>query len=95
MNQHLELVALRLFSQRWLSDCFLHGRCEFANALSCGRSSLTTMCVLFCRIPEGQSDGPISSGRLRSLEEQLSRAKHKIHSFQRLSGDGKREDHQD
>ncbi len=41
MNQHLELVALRLFSQRWLSDCFLHGRCEFANALSCGRSSLT------------------------------------------------------
>uniref|UniRef100_A0A8C2CBV7 Alpha-(1,6)-fucosyltransferase n=1 Tax=Cyprinus carpio TaxID=7962 RepID=A0A8C2CBV7_CYPCA len=39
------------------------------------------------RIPEGQSDGPISSGRLRSLEEQLSRAKQKIHSFQRLSGD--------
>ncbi|KTG36847.1 hypothetical protein cypCar_00006687, partial [Cyprinus carpio] len=38
-------------------------------------------------IPEGQSDGPISSGRLRSLEEQLSRAKQKIHSFQRLSGD--------
>ncbi|XP_016317189.1 alpha-(1,6)-fucosyltransferase-like [Sinocyclocheilus anshuiensis] len=39
------------------------------------------------RIPEGQSDGPVSSGRLRSLEEQLSRAKQKIHSFQRLSGD--------
>ncbi|XP_073789892.1 alpha-(1,6)-fucosyltransferase isoform X4 [Danio rerio] len=40
------------------------------------------------RIPEGQSDGPISSGRLRSLEEQLSRAKQKIQSFQRLSGEG-------
>lgn len=39
------------------------------------------------RMPEGQSDGPISSGRLRSLEEQLSRAKQKIHSFQRLSGE--------
>ncbi|XP_067274322.1 alpha-(1,6)-fucosyltransferase isoform X1 [Pseudorasbora parva] len=39
------------------------------------------------RIPEGQSDGPVSSGRLRSLEEQLSRAKQKIHSFQRLSGE--------
>ncbi|KAK7151253.1 hypothetical protein R3I93_012251 [Phoxinus phoxinus] len=41
------------------------------------------------RMPEGQSDGPISSGRLRSLEDQLSRAKQKIHSFQRLSGEGK------
>ncbi|XP_057209705.1 alpha-(1,6)-fucosyltransferase isoform X2 [Triplophysa rosa] len=39
------------------------------------------------RIPEGQSDGPVSSGRLRSLEEQLSRAKQKIHGFQRLSGE--------
>ncbi|XP_051510281.1 alpha-(1,6)-fucosyltransferase-like isoform X1 [Myxocyprinus asiaticus] len=39
------------------------------------------------RIPEGQSDGPISSGRLRSLEEQLSRAIQKIHSFQRLSAE--------
>ncbi|XP_051951263.1 alpha-(1,6)-fucosyltransferase-like [Xyrauchen texanus] len=39
------------------------------------------------QIPEGQSDGPISSGRLRSLEEQLSRAKLKIHSFQRLSAE--------
>ncbi|XP_051954497.1 alpha-(1,6)-fucosyltransferase [Xyrauchen texanus] len=39
------------------------------------------------RIPEGHSDGPISSGRLRSLEEQLSRAIQKIHSFQRLSAE--------
>ncbi|KAA0708229.1 Alpha-(1,6)-fucosyltransferase [Triplophysa tibetana] len=39
------------------------------------------------RIPEGQSDGSVSSGRLRSLEEQLSRAKQQIHGFQRLSGE--------
>ncbi|KAL7871428.1 hypothetical protein SRHO_G00064110 [Serrasalmus rhombeus] len=39
------------------------------------------------RIPEGQSDRPVSAGRLRSLEEQLSRAKQKIHNYQRLFGD--------
>lgn len=43
------------------------------------------------RIPEGQADaGSLAAGRLRSLEDQLSRAKQKIHSFQKLTGDGRR-----
>ena len=43
------------------------------------------------RIPEGQADtGSLAAvGRLRSLEDQLTRAKQKIHSFQKLTGDGK------
>lgn len=42
------------------------------------------------RIPEGQADaGSLAAGRLRSLEDQLSRAKQKIHSFQKLTGDGR------
>ncbi|KAF3850053.1 hypothetical protein F7725_019772 [Dissostichus mawsoni] len=42
------------------------------------------------RIPEGQADtGSLAAvGRLRSLEDQLTRAKQKIHSFQKLTGDG-------
>lgn len=41
------------------------------------------------RIPEGQVDaGSLAAGRLRSLEDQLTRAKQKIHSFQKLTGDG-------
>ncbi|MED6257972.1 hypothetical protein ATANTOWER_001237, partial [Ataeniobius toweri] len=40
------------------------------------------------RIPEGQSEaGSLAAGRLRSLEDQLTRAKQKIHSFQKLTGD--------
>ena len=50
---------------------------------------LTSCPPLVPRIPEGQVDvGPMAVGRLRSLEEQLTRAKQKIHSFQRLTGDG-------
>lgn len=42
------------------------------------------------RIPEGQGEaGSLAAGRLRSLEDQLTRAKQKIHSFQKLSGDGR------
>lgn len=42
------------------------------------------------RIPEGQAEaGSLAAGKLRSLEDQLSRAKQKIHSFQKLSGDGR------
>ncbi|XP_019723499.1 alpha-(1,6)-fucosyltransferase [Hippocampus comes] len=42
------------------------------------------------RIPEGQADvGSLAAGRLRSLEDQLTRAKQKIHTFQKLTGDGK------
>lgn len=42
------------------------------------------------RIPEGQAEaGSLAVGRLRSLEDQLTRAKQKIHSFQKLTGDGK------
>uniref|UniRef100_A0AAR2JKC5 Alpha-(1,6)-fucosyltransferase n=1 Tax=Pygocentrus nattereri TaxID=42514 RepID=A0AAR2JKC5_PYGNA len=41
----------------------------------------------FFNQPPGQSDRPVSAGRLRSLEEQLSRAKQKIHNYQRLFGD--------
>ncbi|XP_053301872.1 alpha-(1,6)-fucosyltransferase [Pleuronectes platessa] len=41
------------------------------------------------RIPEGQAEaGSLAAGRLRSLEDQLTRAKEKIHSFQKLTGDG-------
>ncbi|CAJ1077102.1 alpha-(1%2C6)-fucosyltransferase [Xyrichtys novacula] len=41
------------------------------------------------RIPEGQAEaGSLAAGRLRSLEDQLTRAKQKIHSFQKLTGDG-------
>uniref|UniRef100_A0A4W6EKY4 Alpha-(1,6)-fucosyltransferase n=1 Tax=Lates calcarifer TaxID=8187 RepID=A0A4W6EKY4_LATCA len=41
------------------------------------------------RIPEGQAEaGSLAVGRLRSLEDQLTRAKQKIHSFQKLTGDG-------
>ncbi|KAL0967593.1 hypothetical protein UPYG_G00254210 [Umbra pygmaea] len=42
------------------------------------------------RIPEGQLEagGALAVGRLRSLEDQLTRAKQKIYSFQRLTGDG-------
>uniref|UniRef100_H3D3V5 Alpha-(1,6)-fucosyltransferase n=1 Tax=Tetraodon nigroviridis TaxID=99883 RepID=H3D3V5_TETNG len=41
------------------------------------------------RIPEGQGEaGSLAAGRLRSLEDQLTRAKQKIHSFQKLTGDG-------
>ncbi len=44
----------------------------------------------FLRIPEGQAEaGSLAAGRLRSLEDQLTRAKQKIHSFQKLTGDGK------
>ncbi|MEQ2310053.1 Alpha-(1,6)-fucosyltransferase [Ameca splendens] len=40
------------------------------------------------RIPEGQAEaGSLAAGRLRSLEDQLTRAKQKIHSFQKLTGD--------
>ncbi|XP_030628606.1 alpha-(1,6)-fucosyltransferase [Chanos chanos] len=39
------------------------------------------------RIPEDQSEGALAAGRLRSLEEQLSKAKQKIQNYQRLSGD--------
>lgn len=47
-------------------------------------------CVLLPRIPEGQAEvGSLAAGRLRSLEDQLTRAKQKIHSFQKLTGDGK------
>ena len=43
------------------------------------------------RIPEGQAEaGSLAAGRLRSLEDQLTIAKQKIHSFQKLTGDGKR-----
>uniref|UniRef100_A0A3Q3X5C2 Alpha-(1,6)-fucosyltransferase n=1 Tax=Mola mola TaxID=94237 RepID=A0A3Q3X5C2_MOLML len=45
------------------------------------------------RIPEGQAEaGSLAAGRLRSLEEELTRAKQKIHSFQKLTGDGKHEE---
>uniref|UniRef100_A0A3B5AJZ9 Alpha-(1,6)-fucosyltransferase n=1 Tax=Stegastes partitus TaxID=144197 RepID=A0A3B5AJZ9_9TELE len=41
------------------------------------------------RIPEGQAEaGSLAAGRLRSLEDQLTKAKQKIHSFQKLTGDG-------
>ncbi|XP_013870941.1 alpha-(1,6)-fucosyltransferase [Austrofundulus limnaeus] len=41
------------------------------------------------RIPEGQAEaGSLAAGRLRSLEDQLTRAKQQIHSFQKLTGDG-------
>lgn len=47
-------------------------------------------CVFLPRIPEGQAEaGSLAAGRLRSLEDQLTRAKQKIHSFQKLTGDGK------
>ncbi|MEQ2165403.1 hypothetical protein GOODEAATRI_016497 [Goodea atripinnis] len=40
------------------------------------------------QIPEGQAEaGSLAAGRLRSLEDQLTRAKQKIHSFQKLTGD--------
>lgn len=46
--------------------------------------------VFLPRIPEGQAEaGSLAAGRLRSLEDQLTRAKQKIHSFQKLTGDGK------
>ncbi|XP_023662503.1 alpha-(1,6)-fucosyltransferase isoform X1 [Paramormyrops kingsleyae] len=42
------------------------------------------------RIPEGQAEtGPMAVSRLRTLEEQLIRAKEKISNFQRVSTDGK------
>uniref|UniRef100_A0A3Q2CB70 Fucosyltransferase 8b (alpha (1,6) fucosyltransferase) n=1 Tax=Cyprinodon variegatus TaxID=28743 RepID=A0A3Q2CB70_CYPVA len=65
--------------------------------------SLTYFCAIFLllvnqsiqclfmpsRIPEGQAEaGSLAAGRLRSLEDQLTRAKQKIHSFQKLTGDG-------
>ncbi|KAJ8009298.1 hypothetical protein DPEC_G00087440 [Dallia pectoralis] len=42
------------------------------------------------RIPEGQVEegGALAVERLRSLEDQLTRARQKIHGFQRLTGDG-------
>eukprot|EP00064_Thunnus_orientalis_P019198 superscaffoldBa00004695_g19313 len=41
------------------------------------------------KIPEGQAEaGSLAAGKLRSLEDQLTRAKQKIHSFQKLTGDG-------
>ncbi|XP_034383782.1 alpha-(1,6)-fucosyltransferase [Cyclopterus lumpus] len=41
------------------------------------------------RIPEGQAEaGSLAAGRLHSLEDQLTRAKQKINSFQKLTGDG-------
>uniref|UniRef100_A0A4W5S128 Alpha-(1,6)-fucosyltransferase n=1 Tax=Hucho hucho TaxID=62062 RepID=A0A4W5S128_9TELE len=42
------------------------------------------------RLPEGQSDGGpvVSAGRLRTLEEQLIRAKEQINSYRSLPGDG-------
>lgn len=44
------------------------------------------------RIPDGQAEaGSLAAGRLRSLEDQLTRAKQKIHSFQKLTGDGKQD----
>lgn len=47
------------------------------------------MSLFSARIPEGQAEaGSIAAGRLRSLEDQLTRAKQKIHSFQKLTGDG-------
>ncbi|XP_031437164.1 alpha-(1,6)-fucosyltransferase isoform X1 [Clupea harengus] len=40
------------------------------------------------RIPEGHSErGPVAAEKLHSLEEQLIRAKEKIHSYQQRSGD--------
>lgn len=43
------------------------------------------------RIPDGQAEaGSLAAGRLRSLEDQLTRAKQKISSFQKLTGDGKK-----
>lgn len=42
------------------------------------------------RIPEGQAEaGPMAASRLRTLEDQLIRAKEKITNFQRVSTDGK------
>lgn len=54
------------------------------------------LCLSLCpssssshRIPEGQVEaGSLAAGRLRSLEDQLTRAKQKIHSFQKLTVDG-------
>ncbi|XP_041814482.1 alpha-(1,6)-fucosyltransferase [Chelmon rostratus] len=41
------------------------------------------------RIPEGQAEaGSLAAGRLRSLEDQLTRATKKIQSLQKLTGDG-------
>ncbi|KAM7367726.1 hypothetical protein PAMP_014006 [Pampus punctatissimus] len=41
------------------------------------------------RIPDGQAEaGSLAAGKLRSLEDQLTRAKQKIYSFQKLTGDG-------
>lgn len=55
-------------------------------------SPITSSPCLFLppRIPEGQAEaGSLAAGRLRSLEDQLTIAKQKIHSFQKLTGDGK------
>lgn len=51
---------------------------------------LSLTLISCCRIPEGKVEegGALAVGRLRSLEDQLTRAKQKIHSFQRLTGDG-------
>lgn len=53
-------------------------------------SPITLFVSFSPRIPEGQAEaGSLAAGRLRSLEDQLTRAKQKIHSFQKLTGDGK------
>lgn len=56
--------------------------------------SSVTSCHLLSlpRIPEGQGEaGSLAAGKVRSLEDQLTRAKQKIHSFQKLTGDGRHE----
>lgn len=69
-----------------------------ASSMSCRTymySAAQTMVSLILpppRIPEGQAEaGSLAAGRLRSLEDQLTRAKQKIHSFQKLTGDGRHE----
>ena len=69
------------------SSCFQRAKPNKLHPCSC--PMLTSSPPLVPRIPEGQVDvGPMAVGRLRSLEEQLTRAKQKIHSFQTLTGDG-------
>lgn len=66
----------------FVSD-FAFSMCTHLRLHPCPRSSFSY------RIPEGQVEaGSLAAGRLRSLEDQLTRAKQKIHSFQKLTPDG-------
>lgn len=76
------LYQFTILSSVSLTD-FSFTKCTYLCLFPCPISSS------FHRIPEGQVEaGSLAAGRLRSLEDQLTRAKQKIHSFQKLTGDG-------